>query len=270
MRFITTVLALFSLHSAACAGMVDMQLQVADAGAREAGWTRTVQTFTGSLADDDQTLHVLNTQRGAKLAAFVACDEDCSDVDLKVVDARGQVLGHDDRVNDLVEIHFDGTGGPVALMVDMPSCSVDPCGYGVRVYARDSERPSAPRQGRDVFASVRSQLDEVEQRTRAAGLGGSGRPDILDIVDGDDSEYHTVRLTGGQKWTLVGVCDHDCTDLDLTLYDSDGDRVASDTRTDDLPMLQFTPRTTATYRVKASMYSCSTSDCAYGIGLYAR
>jgi hypothetical protein len=68
----------------------------------------------------------------------------------------------------------------------------------------------------------------------------------------------------------VGVCDNDCSDLDLVLYDADGDQVDSDVQTDDVPIVQVTPRETMRYRVKVLMPTCKTNPCWYGIGVYGK
>jgi len=80
----------------------------------------------------------------------------------------------------------------------------------------------------------------------------------------------TLNLHAGTTYALIGVCDQDCTDIDLRLYDSDGDEVDSDLKTDDKPIVQIAPRVTGEYRVKVTMASCSTSPCFYGVGVYGK
>jgi hypothetical protein len=54
------------------------------------------------------------------------------------------------------------------------------------------------------------------------------------------------------------------------LYDADGDQVDSDVQTDDVPIVQVTPRETMRYRVKVLMPTCKTNPCWYGIGVYGK
>ena len=89
-------------------------------------------------------------------------------------------------------------------------------------------------------------------------------------LDDDESEAFTLELDGGHSYALIGVCDEDCTDVDLRLYDADGREVDSDIEVDDYPVLEVSPTRTATYRVKVIMATCSTSPCFYGVGVFSR
>ena len=85
-----------------------------------------------------------------------------------------------------------------------------------------------------------------------------------------DSESLTITLREGISYALVAVCDEDCSDIDLRLFDSDGDEVDSDVENDDTPIVQAAPSRTGKYRVKVIMASCSTSPCFYGVGVFAK
>ncbi|HTR20436.1 MAG TPA: hypothetical protein VMH88_06215 [Gemmatimonadales bacterium] len=85
-----------------------------------------------------------------------------------------------------------------------------------------------------------------------------------------ESESFTLELDGGTDYAIVGVCDNDCDDIDLRLFNDDGDEVDSDTKTDDVPIVVASPRKTSKYRIKVIMASCKTSPCWYGIGVYGK
>jgi hypothetical protein len=86
---------------------------------------------------------------------------------------------------------------------------------------------------------------------------------------GDDATASvTVSLDAGEDYVIVGVCDEDCNDLDLTLY-SGATKVAEDVAEDDAPVLTVSPSSDRTYRISVSMASCSSSPCRYGIAIYA-
>ena len=86
----------------------------------------------------------------------------------------------------------------------------------------------------------------------------------------DENDSFTLTLHSGTAYALVGVCDNDCSDLDMVLYDADGGQVDSDVQTDDVPIVQVTPRETMRYRVKVIMATCKTNPCWYGIGVYGK
>jgi hypothetical protein len=85
-----------------------------------------------------------------------------------------------------------------------------------------------------------------------------------------ENDSFTLTLHAGTQYALVGVCDNDCNDLDLVLYDADGNEVDSDVQTDDYPLVQVTPSETMRYRVKVVMASCKANPCWYGIGVYGK
>ncbi len=86
-----------------------------------------------------------------------------------------------------------------------------------------------------------------------------------------DGEYTNldVTLVVGREYRLVGVCDQDCGDLDMKLYNKNGTLVASDTSTDDIPLVDVSPVSAGDYTLKLSMADCtnSRSGCYYGVTL---
>jgi hypothetical protein len=93
---------------------------------------------------------------------------------------------------------------------------------------------------------------------------------FMGSLDDDASESLNIPLDGGTQYVLVGKCDQDCTDLDLTIYDPDGKKITEDIQDDDTPVLQLTPRSDGRYRVKVTMPTCSADPCRYGVGVWAK
>jgi hypothetical protein len=92
-------------------------------------------------------------------------------------------------------------------------------------------------------------------------------PDNDSLSQGDSDNY-TVTLQGGRSYKLVGVCDNDCSDLDITLYDSDGDVVDRDVLDDDKPVVSVSGKSGGRYRMNVSMASCSAAICYYSVAVY--
>jgi hypothetical protein len=105
-------------------------------------------------------------------------------------------------------------------------------------------------------------------------LSGRGYTMSGDVYDGklnaDSFEDLTITLRPGTSYAFMGVCDEDCHDIDLRLYDPDGDEVDSDIRSDDWPIVTVTPGFKGTYRVRVVMASCSRNPCFYGIGVFTK
>ena len=93
-------------------------------------------------------------------------------------------------------------------------------------------------------------------------------PTVDELDDGGRGQYE-YTLTRGATYRFFGVCDEDCDDLDLVVYDARGNRVASDFAMNDRPVVNFTvPRgTSATdYTVEVRMASCSYEPCQFAVG----
>ena len=80
----------------------------------------------------------------------------------------------------------------------------------------------------------------------------------------------TVNLRKGVTYVIVGVCDEDCSDFDLRLYDENGNLIAKDTKRDSTPVVAVTPSWNARFTVRSIMVRCSNAPCRYGIGFFGR
>jgi hypothetical protein len=117
--------------------------------------------------------------------------------------------------------------------------------------------------------TVSSQVRQHSQFLTDRGYEMSG--DVYQgKLDASENEYLTITLHPGTSYAFMGVCDEDCRDMDLRLFDPDGDEVDSDVGTDDWPIVKVTPRMEGKYRVKVVMATCSSNPCYYGIGVFTK
>jgi len=117
---------------------------------------------------------------------------------------------------------------------------------------------------------VRGQLMQA-----AIGLGINGsyqltHTPLVDELRRNQSETLNINLRSGISYAFVGVCDEDCRDIDLQVYDENGNLMDSDTGADDYPMVRVSPRWNGRFRVKVTMANCQTSTCYYGVGVFGR
>jgi hypothetical protein len=114
--------------------------------------------------------------------------------------------------------------------------------------------------------------DQLIEKAIASGLRGYSltHEPMIDALDRGRSDYIIVNLSAGTSYGIVGVCDRDCRDLDISLYDSRGNRIASDLGDDDIPAITINPYSSGTYQVKVDMASCNTQACYYGIGVFGQ
>jgi hypothetical protein len=82
------------------------------------------------------------------------------------------------------------------------------------------------------------------------------------------SDSWTFPLSGGTEYMIIAACDEDCSDVDIAVYDSDGDTVASDVSADDVPVVRVTPNRDGQYSIEIKMYECSNEPCYWGFGVF--
>ena len=93
---------------------------------------------------------------------------------------------------------------------------------------------------------------------------------VMGKLSDDESDYWTFHLVRGNDYTIVGVCDTDCTDVDLIVTDEDGYEIVRDTLVDDHPIVSFRPNYTGTFEVEVKMYQCNVNSyCYWGMGIYS-
>ena len=115
---------------------------------------------------------------------------------------------------------------------------------------------------------IRTQLDSA-----ASLMGNQGFRLQDNIVHGDlrqgQDEAFELELEGGKTYIIVGVCDGDCSDLDMALTTAGGDDVDSDYELDDVPMVMVEVARNATYNLTVRMAACSVEPCGFGVGVFA-
>jgi hypothetical protein len=126
---------------------------------------------------------------------------------------------------------------------------------------------SAP--GDQWTATVLRQLSAVDGVARNEGMQRLGNP-LVGSLNANGTATLQVNLNAGRRYRLFGVCDNDCSDMDLRLIDPSGQTVAEDVETDDVPIVAHTAQRTGSYRVQVIMARCSVSPCRYGVSLYGR
>jgi hypothetical protein len=116
---------------------------------------------------------------------------------------------------------------------------------------------------------VNTQLRQMQAVLEERGYQRSGEVQTGATASGDP-ESISLTLRGGQEYVIAGVCDDDCSDLDLRLYDRGGNELAEDIELDAWPILEYAPSASGDFRVQVVMVTCSVSPCFYGVGLFAK
>ncbi|HEX6912383.1 MAG TPA: hypothetical protein VF142_18405 [Longimicrobium sp.] len=116
---------------------------------------------------------------------------------------------------------------------------------------------------------VRSQLTTMGQVFESRGYELTHRI-YTGALDDGESELVELDLAVGREYQIMGACDEDCTDLDLTLLDGSGNVIDSDLLDDDYPVVSAVVSRSGTFRVRVSMANCTSEPCRYGIGVFGR
>ena len=110
---------------------------------------------------------------------------------------------------------------------------------------------------------VRTQLSFVQSMFEDDGYTRRGSVTVDSMTD-DEVDNFTMTLSKGTSYTVIGVCDEDCGDIDLWIYDEYDNELAKDVSNDDVPMVSLNPNRTAEYRLKVRMYDCDSEPCFHG------
>ena len=258
---------------------VSALLDQAASTATSNGMRRTHTPYIGSLRENATASHTLQLNAGTSYQLVGVCDNDCSDFDLRLFDPQGRMVAEDVLTDDTPVLSVSPRRtGTYTVRAIMTSCSAEPCRYGIGVYGSGGGFVPGPqgdqgqdqgRGGQDQWTGqVRRLLDQAAEMATRNGMRSIQQPYLGSLRTGATTS-HTVQLNAGTAYSLIGVCDNDCSDFDLRLYDPRGREVASDVLTDDTPVLNVTPRFSGTYTVRAIMTACSDQPCRYGIGVYA-
>ncbi|HVY87171.1 MAG TPA: toll/interleukin-1 receptor domain-containing protein [Caulobacterales bacterium] len=118
-------------------------------------------------------------------------------------------------------------------------------------------------------AIILAQLQGDQQALSQQGFQMVSQPATGGLAQGQTWNM-PVQLVPGVDYRLVGVCDRDCSDLDLVLLDQQGNIVTQDTATDDHPVVSVQTQYAGNYVIEVRMYQCSVAPCYYAVALYGR
>jgi len=212
-----------------------------------------------------QTMQVAATLlEGADYMIAGFCDDGCTDLNLSLVDPTGDPVTEDHLpdAEPLLWFTAEATGSFV-IRVDAVTCSEDGCEIALGILG-SSDEPDVP-PGEDMESTLA--LVAAEYRTQGFTPSGQQRRGAL---AGGAATKVPIDLVEGVAYRIVGVCDHDCPDLDLALFDPDGEEVAGDFMEDDLPILSHRADTTAEHSVEVIMVACSVNPCSFRIETFSQ
>jgi hypothetical protein len=93
---------------------------------------------------------------------------------------------------------------------------------------------------------------------------------VMGKLKNDATDSWTFYFDSDNESILTAACDNDCSDLDMTIKDSDGKEVARDTQNDDTPVVRFQPKSSGRYTIDIQMIKCKDDPCYFGFGIFQK
>lgn len=117
------------------------------------------------------------------------------------------------------------------------------------------------------------QVDDRLRRALATLPTREGAPPAVarsGMLNEEESASFAVTLERGVAYAILGVCDDDCSRLQLMLATPSNNELALERNSETLPVLQFTPTETMSYRIRVVMEGCRMNPCWYAVGIAPR
>jgi hypothetical protein len=114
---------------------------------------------------------------------------------------------------------------------------------------------------RQVDARLERAIDAVSRSSGGMVVKQTG------VLNTDESATLRTPLSQGIVYTIVAVCDDDCSRLQLTLLTTSGSEIAKERNSESLPSLHFTPAATQPYGIRVVMEGCRLNPCWYAVAI---
>lgn len=235
----------------------DRVAQLARSAAETAQLTETVG---GALGAGEESDLEVDLSEGVPYMVVAFCDEACADIDLILLDPEGAGVASDIFPNDEPVLNFTARiSGPHNVRVAMVDCSAEDCAYSLGVFEGTFQ---------EELTLERLHMAGRELRVRDEMVGGGFSQLPFEKVDSLPQDYELrfpFPMQVGVEYQIVGVCDDECTNLDLALFNPWGELVVADDFQDALPVLAVYTEEDAPFRLSVSMAGCEVASCGFKI-----
>ncbi|MGQ0531652.1 MAG: toll/interleukin-1 receptor domain-containing protein [Caulobacteraceae bacterium] len=130
-------------------------------------------------------------------------------------------------------------------------------------------QPQTPAGDQNPQQIIVAQLQQAQAALGQQGYQMVGQPYSGGLQPGEawniPAEMHV-----GYEYQIVGVCDRDCADLDLRLFDGNGGLIIEDTSVNSQPNVGVLPTSSGAFTIQVHMYNCTVAPCYYAVAMYAR
>jgi hypothetical protein len=113
------------------------------------------------------------------------------------------------------------------------------------------------------------QMEQVISTAQRRGFALTSQYYRGSLDDGRITEVN-VTLASNDEQMIAAVCDGDCSDIDLSVYETDGREIGSDRGNDDYPLVFVPTGHAGAHRVRVSMANCHVNPCRYELAVFSR
>lgn len=159
-----------------------------------------------------------------------------------------------------------GLLGGLAVVIDMAAEDYD-SSYDEPVMFADPVEPEATPLAQPSMTPVPAQTSAPAPAPSQAAAPSYPRSTqtFSGSLNQGQSRNYPVGLNANTSYVISAACDMDCTDIDMWLYDENGNPIDEDTLDDDYPVLEVTPIRSAQFQVRIQMFACSVEPCGIEI-----
>ena len=103
----------------------------------EQGYDTDGELLSGTVGSGASDINTVNLEAGVEYAIIAVCDEECTDIDLRISDRADATLAEDVNPDDNPIIEFTApSSGAYQLDMIMFSCGADSCGWAGQILKR--------------------------------------------------------------------------------------------------------------------------------------
>ncbi|MFG1691062.1 hypothetical protein ACGF5M_02710, partial [Gemmatimonadota bacterium] len=136
---------------------------------------------------------------------------------------------------------------------------------------RRAESPTGPlaTASNEYEELVLGYLQTLSENIQDQGFGPAFQSYLGSLTE---SSRENISLTLPQNADIAiwGVCDNECSNLDLVLTSGTGEVVDNDKEPDDVPLVVVQTGSSQSYTLRVSMATCTVEPCYYAVGVYRR
>jgi len=251
----------------------DMSIHSSLGYRRDAG----IRDLVAPLRLDAPYLWAVNLRAGESYRVYGVCDDNCGDLDMEIYAHDGVLVDRDVAANDRPYVQITpARSGLHHVRIWLYSCDAEPCLVAARVVFGGTQVERAVDAADDAVdadevytATVVAELDAMTLEQEAAGFTRFG-DDIVTAIPLAGEHRMTVNLERRVRYTFVGACDQDCSDVNMEVLDARGRRVAIDRAANDRPRVSISPGSDGVFVVRTWLAQCSIVPCFIGVRGFRR